>query len=781
MLKKLLKKTLIGLGIFLLVILITIIAFIGYFRYRDSEPLSRLKTDFHSGELGRYVNPFIGTGGYPWVCGQNFPGSALPFSVVRLSPDTESSLFKKKALNTSGYYYPDNQIIGFSHTRLSGTGATDGGHFRIIPSTSGNGWMDYLKGNYAKFSHKNETAFPGYYSVKLKRPSVLVELSSTARTGIHRYTFAKNDQPHILFDVCSVLGNKKTDEGKVIIHQESGEIEGEARTYGNFSGRSGGIKVYFFARFDHNFSKSVIWNSDTSLTGRNSYDGAKLGVDLTFDRSEQNQKIELRVGISHVSRENARMNLESETSGKSFETLVSEAVTNWEKTLSLVNLEGGDKKEKTIFYTALYRTFLMPTLFQDVNGDYFGFDKKVHKAEGFNYYTDLSLWDTFRTLHPLFILIAPKEQRDMLVSLVKMKEQGGWLPRWPSGTGYTNSMLGSPADVVISESYQKGIRDFDVKSAYEGMKQIALAPTPEGSAYSGRRGIKDYLAYQYCPSDLMEQAVSRTLEYAWADHAIAVLADSLGLKEDADIFYRHAMYYKNTWNPATKYFQPRDSKGNFSELFKPLLLTYRDKGGIYTNDYVEGSALQWRFAVPFDQSGLISLFGGKEPFVKELNDFFAKSDPTMGRWSPGSYYWHGNEPDIHSAYLFNEAGRPDLTQKWSRWILENKYGVGANGLDGNDDGATLSSWYIFGSLGFYPIAGSNEYELGSPLFKSAVVHLGNKTLQILTENYSPENKYVSKVWLNGTLLSVWKIKHSDIASGGILKFEMSKLPDRIME
>ncbi len=774
---KFFKKILLFFGVLLAVGVLVFCSLYGYFAYRNSQPFGQMKTSFQPGKLGRNVQPFIGTGGYFWVCPNNFPGASMPFGIVRLSPDTESSIFRKKALNTSGYYFPDNRIMGFSHTRLSGTGATDGGHFRIIPSTGENGWKVYLQRKFSSFSHKNEIAFPGYYAVKLNDPEVLVELTSTLRTGIHRYTFLNEKQPHLLLDVCSILGEKKVEGGNVSVNSKKGEFEGEVKTFGTFSGRYGGIKVYFFARFERSFSQAVIRDGLTSFPGQLNGTGKNLGVDFTFDKPKQ--AIGLRLGISHVSIENARMNLETETGGLSFEALVEAAKNSWEEKFSLIQPEFENEKGETIFYTALYRSFQMPTLFQDVNGDYFGFDKQVHKADGFNYYTDFSLWDTFRTLHPLYMLIAPKEQRDMLVSLVKMKEQGGWLPRWPSGNGYTGSMLGSPADMVISESYQKGIRDFDVKSAYEGMKFLALNPTPKGARFGGRSGIADYNKYGYCPTDLMDKAVSRTLEYAWADHAIAILADSLGYKEDAKLFYQHAGYYKNCWNPATKFFQSRDSKGQFSNWFKPLRLSYFDTDGKYTKDYVEGSAFQWRFAVPYDPRGLIELFGGNDSFVRALNDFFEKSDPTMSSWNPGSYYWHGNEPDIHSAYLFNEARRPDLTQKWSRWILDNKYEVNAEGLDGNDDGATLSSWYIFASLGLYPMAGSDFYELGAPLFSKAIIYMGNKTLQVVAENYSPLNKYVSKVWFNGKLLSGFKLKHSEIAGGGILKFEMSYLPVRM--
>ena len=475
--KKLLKWGMIVLGVLLMLAILYIGSLYSYFTYRNNQPFGQLKTSFEPGKLGQNVVPFIGTGGFFWVCANNFPGASMPFGVVRLSPDTESSVFRKQALNTSGYYYPDDQIIGFSHTRLSGTGATDGGHFRIIAANGENGWKDYLEGRYSPFRHENEHAFPGYYAVKLDQPEVLAEFTATIRTGIHRYTFSNEAEPHLLLDVCSVLGNKDIESGSVTIDPNKKEFSAEVKTFGTFASRYGGIKVYLFGRFDRPFSRSVILDGVSPEPDQHHGSGKSLGVDFKFDKT--GQPIGLRIGISHVSIENATQNLETETGGLSFEALVEAGKSKWEEKLSLIEPEFDKEKIKTIFYTALYRSFQMPTLFQDVNGDYFGFDKKVHKAEGFKYYTDLSLWDTFRTLHSLYMLIAPKEQRDMLVSLVKMKEQGGYLPRWPSGNGYTGSMLGSPADMVISESYQKGIRDFDVKSAYEGMK-FSFKPDAEG-------------------------------------------------------------------------------------------------------------------------------------------------------------------------------------------------------------------------------------------------------------------------------------------------------------
>ncbi|MCK5470956.1 MAG: glycoside hydrolase family 92 protein, partial [Cyclobacteriaceae bacterium] len=378
--------------------------------------------------------------------------------------------------------------------------------------------------------------------------------------------------------------------------------------------------------------------------------------------------------------------------------------------------------------------------------------------------------------HPLFNMIAPDDQRDMIVSLIQMAKEGGWLPRWPSGYGYTGSMLGSASDIVISEAWQKGIRNYDVEFAYQNMKMIALASTPPGSAYSGRRGNDDCVKYGFCPADSMEQAVSRTLEYAWSDYSIGLLAKELGYDEDSRLFHEYSMNYKNVWNPETQYFHPRNADGNFVEDFDPLLLTYLSGDDSFTNDYVEGSALQWRWAPLFNAKGLIELFKNKEFFISELETFFEKSEPERGNWNPGSYYWHGNEPDIHAAYLFNYAGRPDLTQRWVRWILNARYANRYDGLDGNDDAGTLSAWYIFSALGFYPVAGTDIYQLGAPLFEKAEINMGEVNLSVVAENYAPDHIYVKNIWLNDSLLDRTWFKHHEIQNGGTLIFEMSKEP-----
>lgn len=735
-------------------------------------------TSAQPGELGRWVDPFIGTGGVPWMCANNYPGVSLPFGVVRLSPETASMLTADRALNKSGYYYGDNKVLGFSHTRLNGTGAVDGGHVLVRPSLAPVAAQRPREARYDLFSHAEERAFPGYYAVRLPRPDILVELTATPRVGVHRYTFPAGKTAHVHVDVSNALGGRRSEAARVRLLPATAELEGSVRTFGTFSGRYGGIQVYFVARFSRPFDAYATWTGDQRVDGRAEAEGEEAGADLAFNAATTPQTIELRLALSHVSLANARENLETEAAAQSFDAILEQARSAWEDRLSLVRIQGGTDEQRTMFYTALYRVFQMPTLFNDVNGDYFGFDQQVHRAEGFRYFTDLSLWDTFRTVHPLYTLIAPDDQRDMIVSLITMAEQGGgWLPRWPSGCGYTNSMLGTPADIVIAESYLKGIRDFDIDTAYAMMCRTALEPTPENAPFSGREGVEPYLDYGYCPADLMREAVSRTFEFGWADTALANLAYyGLRREEDAAVFREHAAYYRNLWNPETQYFQPRTASGDFVEPFEPLKLSYLDRKGVLTNDYVEGSALHWRWGAPYDARGMIALFKSREDFVDELNAFFAQADEGMSGFIPSSSYWHGNQPDLHAAYLFVETLRPDLTQKWVRWILDTKYTADYVGLDGNDDGGTLSAWFVLSALGLYPLAGTDEYWVGAPLFERAELRVRDGVLAIIADKYAPEKIYAHTVRINGYRLDDFHVTHEQLARGGELRFTMASGP-----
>lgn len=713
-----------------------------------------------TGEYGKYVDPFIGTGGTPWTCGMLSPAATVPFGAVRLGPDTSfvGGIYITK-LNTSGYYYEQGHIKGFSHSRLSGTGAEDYSNFRVTP-VSGNGKVAVMP-----YSHDKETASPGYYAVYLPTVGCLAEMTADTHTGVHRYSFCDSDDARLYIDVTSGSAQEDSFGGYVEFDEETGIISGGCVLDGQFSGRSDGLPTYFAAVT----SKPVVSCEIKS-------DETDCGIDLNFGNLE-NESVEIKVGISYVSAENALLNLNAETEGKWFDEVYENAVDVWEERLSSIKIDA-DGETKTEFYTALYHSMLMPTDFTDANGEYLGFDKEAHTADGYTYRTDMSLWDTVRTIHPLYTLIAEEIQVDCLKSLVNMAEQGaGVIPRWPMGAGYTGSMIGDAANIMIAESYLKGITDFNAEAALEYMKY-----TSENAVNKdGRDYINEYNEYGYIPQDTegVNKSVSRTLEYAWADAAIASLAKALGKDDDAEKYGAKSMYYKNVFNPETKYFQARNADGSFVWNFSPYITTFYDAVMIkkFADCYCEGSARQWRWSVFHDIDGMIELFGSKEYFVSELEEFMKDASLTRAAIDPGHGWWVGNQHDIHAPYLFSNADRPDLTQKWVRWTLDNRFSTDVNGLDGNDDGGTLSAWYVFSSIGFYPLAGSDKYWIGSPCVDNAEIKLSNgNTLKITAKNQNADNVYVKSVTLNGEKLDGCYITHAQLTGGGNLVFEMSATP-----
>ena len=714
--------------------------------------------EIETGQYTQYVDPFIGTGGTPWTAGMLSPAATVPFGAVRLGPDTtfvgDNYIVKT---NTSGYYYEHGHIKGFSHSRLSGTGAEDYQMFRITPAVGSK------EAGALPYSHEYETAVPGYYAVYLNSIDCLAEMTADIHTGVHRYTFKNSSDARLFIDITSTAGTYTAAKGKVDV-DENGIIRGSAILNGAFSKRQGGLPVYFAAIADKPIQSYEVIGDESNL-----------GLDLNFGNLK-NQPLEIKIGISFVSTDNALENLIAETDGLGFDDVRNNALKSWEDALSVIDINSTDNI-KTIFYTSLYHSMIMPTNFTDVNGEYIGFDKNVHTADGFTYRTDMSLWDTARTTHSLYTLIAPEIQYDCLNSLVDMAQKGGSLPRWPMGAGYSSSMIGDPANIVITESYLKGFTDFDVETAYEYMKKSSDSKTKK----SGRDYIDLYNEYGYVPNDLApgDESVSRTIEYAWEDGAIATLAEALGYTDDTEKYYAKSMYYKNVFNPETQYFQARNSDGNFDTHFSPYITTFYDAVMVdkYADCYCEGSARQWRWNALHDIDGMINLFSSEEYFVSELEDFMEDASINRAAIDPGHGFWIGNQHDIHTPYLFANANRADLTQKWVRWTLENRFSTDVNGLDGNDDGGTLSSWYVFSAMGFYPLAGTDKYWIGSPNIDSATIKLPNgNTLYIEALNQSKNNVYVKSVSLNGVELNDTYITHSQLMEGGTLTFNMSNTP-----
>lgn len=740
-------------------------------------PKNTAMPDTLPGEYGQWVDPFIGTGGLPWVCAMLFPGATTPFGMVRLSPDTSlvggSEPFK---MGMAGYYYPHTHILGFSHTRLSGTGAKDLGHFRVTPGVGNVNPLNRLK-NPLIFSHDKEVATAGYYAVNLPGIDCLAELTATTHVGAHRYTFGSSKDAHLILDATSFLAGGRAEEGVVRVNADAMEIEGEGRVFTSFSGRYDGLKGYFVAQFDTPFASYATWSDGELVQGQATAAGNDTGVDINFGNIK-GRPVELKIGISFVSPANARQNLQVQAGGLDFEGIRNQSRDEWDEWLSRIKIDTDDDDIRTIFYTALYHSMIMPTNFTDVNGQYLGFEHQVGLAEDFTYRTDMSIWDTFRTLHPLLNLIAPDVQRDCLKSLVRMGRIGGTLPRWPSGAGYTGSMFGTPSDMVVAESYLKGITDFEVEEAYAFMKR-----TSDGAVTGradNRGGIEEYNAYGYCPADLVNLSVSRTLEYAWADASIALLADALGKPAEAAHYREKSMNYKNIFNPRTNYFHARNADGSWQKVFVPQMNSYFDeilpKNLRLTEAYCEGSPQHWRWSVPQDPQGMIELFG-RDTFVRELDTFMRGASANRAAFNPGSAYWHGNQHDIHALFLFNDAGRPELTQKWARWALAERHSTDVDGLDGNDDGGTLSAWYVLAAMGLYPVAGTDRYWLASPNLHRAEADLGNGgTLIVEAMNQSAENIYVQSVTLNGTRLTAPFLTHGQIAQGGRLVFVMGPSP-----
>lgn len=704
-----------------------------------------------TGAYTKYVDPFVGTGGIPWACAMLSPAACVPFGSVRVGADTCTAAGTAKIkMNTSGYYYEHSHLLGFSHGRLSGTGARDYGMFRVMPCVKGEAVKSL------PFSHDREAAAPGYYGVSLPTAGVLCEMTATAHCAAFRFTYDKAGEAAFSIDAASCLGDGRVENETIEYLPDENALSARATLFGTFSGRYSGLTIYLYAAFD----------AAPTETER---DGSKMV--LRFDGKE----LDFQTAISFVSAENAKENLLAEASGKSFDEVRNAAVDEWEQRLSAIKIDA-DEETKKIFYTALYHTMIMPTDFTDVNGEYLGFDKAVHTAEGYTYRTDMSLWDTCRTTHSLYTLIAPDIQRDSIESLLAMADQGGVLPRWPMGGGYSGSMFGNPANIVLTESYLKGF-DFDAEKALDYMVRCANGEIGDSDL---KKELTTLNEYGYLPDDIIDRySVSKTLEFSWENAAVSRLAAALGKTQLAADFAARSLNYQNIWDSDSKYFMPRNADGSFQPVTTRMTSFFDDIFGTrYFRAFCEGGADQWRWSVQQDVPGLIALFGSEEEFVTELDKFMKNASPRRADLDPGTGYWIGNQHDIHTPYLFLEAGRPDLTQKWVRWTLKNRFSTDINGLDGNDDGGTISGWYVFSALGFYPNAGTDEYYIGSPAVNGATLTLENgKTLTVTVHNNSEKNVYVRSVTLNGEPLDGFTVSHQTLLEGGELVFEMAAKPE----
>lgn len=708
-----------------------------------------------AGDYTRYVNPMIGTGAIEGgLYGNSYPGATMPFGMVQLSPDTQPA---PDWYDCSGYRDIDADVHGFTHTRLSGTGACDLIDVCLFPTSSDRAW--------GRYTHDREEARPGYYSVDLQEENIKAELTATPRVGVHRYTYPSGAARRVRLDMdhSAVKGSW----GRQIINAQIRQVGPNAvEGYRVITGWAKLRKVYFYAEFSEPIESIDLSDGGRHEKGADVINGRTLIAMIDF--ANNNKPLEIKVGISGVSCENAKENLEAETAGKNFDMIAQEADAAWDKQLSAIEITADDDT-KTVFYTALYHALIQPNVFNDVNGEYMAPDYTVAKVPaGENQYTTFSLWDTYRATHPLYTLLAPKENADFVNSMIRHCEVYGYLPIWHLWGQDNYCMIGNHAIPVIVDAVLKGTPGIDPERAYDAVKRSATVSHPN-SPYNV------WEQYGYMPENIQTQSVSISLEMAYDDWCVAQLAKALGKDADYEYFMKRAYYPDNLYDAECGFFAPKNDKGEWIRPFDPL--KHGANGG---NPFTEGNAWQYYWYMPQDVDHLIELTGGKKAFEAKLDQFFTLDEQPeeMNGNVSGliGQYAHGNEPSHHAAYLYNYVDRPDKAAKYLNKIMTEMYTNNSSGLVGNDDCGQMSAWYVFSALGFYPVnPASGEYDLGSPAVEHALVHFPNgNTLEIKAPRKRADYINPKEVRLNRDVIKNHKITHRDILNGGLLEFKMGK-------
>jgi predicted alpha-1,2-mannosidase len=748
--------------------------------------LALLQTSLHGQPGARYsggsvaapggpadeVNPFVGTAPVPVVegmkagvfdTGNTYPGAALPLGMVQWSPDTETGFLKRR----TSYFYGDDGIRGFSLNHLSGAGCQIFGDVLIQPiahAVNSSPATD-ASAYWAKFSHANENASPGYYSVGFAS-GVKVQLAVTTRAGIGEFTFPASTESAVLFNV----GRDAT-----VVHNASIEITGDRQIAGSVSAGNfcretrDKYTVYFAAEFSRPFSSFGTWKDASVTKGQRLVEGPVTGGWVGFDTT-QNQKVVMRVALSYVSTANARKNLAMEIPGWDFNTVRQAAHERWNHDLNLIHIEGGTSEQRRVFYTALYHALLHPNIFDDVNGDYMGFDSKVHRAQGFNIYANYSGWDIYRCEMQLLAMLFPKAASDMAHSLVLDAEQGGGLPLWAAANNETCQMVGNPSSPIIADVYAFGGRDFDAHAALAAMLKGATDPNAKSVYCTEWPGLSDYMKDHFLGPDSITwhnhpSGPAEMLEYTTADFSIAQLAQAIGDQNTYQTFMKRAQYWRNTFDTKVGYVEPRKKDGTFVEE-APDSATY----------FVEGNPAQYSWMVPYDMRGLIDVMGGNAKVVERLDTFFTELN--AGAHKP--YFWIGNEPVFAVPWAYDFAGAPWATQAVVRRAELELFSSQPNGEPGNEDLGATSAWYVFAALGAYPaIPAVGGMALNSPLFPSATIHLGNgKIFKIEGEGAAASNPYVQSLLVNGKPSEKTWIPYETLSQGATLQFKLGSTPNK---
>ena len=718
-------------------------------------------------DLTQFVKVKIGTGGH----GHTYPGASVPFGAVQLSPDT----YTKGWDWCSGYYTTDTSIMGFSHTHLSGTGCGDlldvllmpnVGAVKLDPGTRENPELGYR----SRYSHDDEHAEPGYYSVLLKDPQVHAELTATERTGLHRYTFPASEESHFILDFAHSYddpSNPVTDADLEIVGEDM--LTGGRTVHSWAPGR----RIYFAAQFSKPFAKTQLI-ADDSPSDTKKVSGKQLKAVLHY-KTTANQQILVRVGISGVSAANALKNLRAEQPGWDFEATRHAAKAKWQQELSRIRIETNDTKQREIFYTSLYHMMLAPTLFDDVDGTYCGMDGQTHTlAAGEHNYSTYSLWDTFRALHPAFTLMQPDRVPQLVNCLISMAEQSPeGMPVWPLQGKETGTMTGYHSASVMAEACAKNFAGIDWQRAYKVMRKRNMDDNYRGLGY--------YRDLGYIPSDKEDESVSKVLEYDYGDWSCSKVAEKVGAQDDVAVQRKRSQNYQHLFDPKTQFIRAKLSDGKWTEPFNPIDMGHTPK----YRDYTESNAWQTTFGIQHDVKGYMELWGGREPFVAKLDQLFTVPSTLPADAPPDiagmvGQYAHGNEPSHHIAYLYVYAGQPYKTQSRVHSLLETMYRDDPNGLEGNEDCGQMSAWYVMSALGLYAVDPvSANYVLTSPLFDKATVKVsGGKTLTIEAKRPSPDAIYIQSVTINGKQSDKLWVSHAEIAHGGSIVYTLGTEPNK---
>ena len=698
------------------------------------------------------VDVFVGTGGPGFRVGSLTPAAGLPTGLVKVGPDTSLAGFQAPFYHCGGYYFDDTHIDGFSHLHLPGVGVPDYGTVLFMPMDgwdasrrASDGWMQ-------TFDHAEEYAAPGRYSVTMG-DGIGVRLAATRHAAHHRYTYPEDvSDPTFVVDLAHVLDGTSLG-GHVEVDAARGVVRGWSRTAGGFTSD---LKTYVYAEVDGGIAAFGTWGDDEGETGRAAADGVLVGA---WIRPASGRSVDVRVGLSLTSTDAAEANLRAELPEQDIAVTESAAEATWNEALDTVRFAGGTAEQRTIAATALYHALLMPQEHGDADGGYVGFDGVRHSAEDWKYHSDLSLWDTYRTANPLYAVLYPGLARDIARSLLAMREEGGAFPRWPAAGGEGGSMIGAPADIVMAETYLRGVTDIRMEAAWPLLDAQARGQVDAG--YNTRTGTEAIDTLGWIPADEQGGSVAWHEELAWADASMSALAADLGETDAAAFFGARADTFVNTWDPAVGFFHGRNRDGSFEAELNPVA---------WEEEYVEGNAWQYLW-MPFPRwETLAETLGGNEAARAKLTTFFEGAEAEGVLDFPQTYYWHGNEPDIHTPWLFTLWGDADATWRWVRWVAATHYAVDPVGLAGNDDGGTLSAWYLWAGMGLYPVAGTDQYVVSPPIFETVEIPVSGG---IFTMQRVGNGDHVAGVTLDGETLTQPIVRHAQLRAGGLLVVTLS--------